>query len=45
MILDIVSSADGSAMVNYGESVVVAALKTEVAEPEISKSDSGFLGI
>lgn len=31
-------------MVNYGETVVVAAVKIEVAEPEVEQLDKGFIG-
>ena len=32
-------------MINYGETIVVAAVKTEVAEPDVSAHNRGFLGI
>lgn len=31
-------------MVNYGETVIIAAVKSEVAEPEVDALDKGFLG-
>lgn len=41
---DIISSAEGSALVKFGETLVVASLKTEVVEPELSAPDQGFTG-
>ena len=31
-------------MVNYGETIIIAALKSEVAEPEVNEPEKGFLG-
>jgi exosome complex RNA-binding protein Rrp42 (RNase PH superfamily) len=43
-LLDIVSSAEGSVLVKFGETVVVATIKTEVSEPELSLPEEGVLG-
>lgn len=45
MFLDIVSSAEGSVMVNYGETIVISAVKSEVSEPQVSNPNEGFLGM
>lgn len=42
-LLGIVSSAEGSVMVNYGETIVIAAIKSEVAEPDVDEPEKGFL--
>lgn len=42
--LDIISSAEGSALVKFGETLVVSTLKTEVVEPELANPDQGFIG-
>lgn len=31
-------------MVNYGETVIIAGIKSEVAEPDVEALDKGFLG-
>lgn len=31
-------------MVNYGETIIIAGLKSEVAEPEVNEPEKGFLG-
>lgn len=31
-------------MVNYGETIIIAGVKSEVAEPEVSEPEKGFLG-
>lgn len=31
-------------MVNYGDTVIIAAIKSEVAEPEVNEPERGFLG-
>ena len=43
--LGVISSSEGSAMINYGETIVIASLKSEVAEPDVSAPGKGFLGI
>jgi exosome complex RNA-binding protein Rrp42 (RNase PH superfamily) len=30
-------------MVNYGETIIIAALKCEVTEPEVAEPEKGFL--
>lgn len=32
-------------MVNYGDTIIIAAVKCEVAEPEVNDPEKGFLGI
>ena len=31
-------------MVNYGDTIIVSTIKSEVAEPEVSYPEKGFLG-
>ena len=39
-----VSSADGSALVKFGETTVLCGIRAEIAEPDILAPNSGFLG-
>lgn len=32
-------------MVNYGETIIIASIKCEVAEPDVNEPEDGFLGI
>lgn len=31
-------------MVNYGDTIIISTIKSEVAEPEVSNPEKGFLG-
>ena len=44
IFLDIVTSAEGSVMVNYGGTIIIAAIKSEVSEPDVNEPENGFLG-
>lgn len=39
-----ITTADGSALVRLGETVVVCGVKAEIAEPELDQPEHGFLG-
>ena len=38
------STAEGSVMVNYGDTIIISTIKSEVAEPEVCHPKQGFLG-
>lgn len=40
----IISSVAGSAMIHWGHSIVLASIRTEVAEPLEEKPNEGYLG-
>lgn len=44
MFSGIVSTAEGSVMVNYGDTIIISTIKSEVAEPEVANPEKGFLG-
>ena len=40
-----ISTADGSALVRMGKTIIVCGVKAEIAEPELDAPDLGFIGV
>ena len=40
-----ISTADGSALVRMGDTTMVCGIKAEVAEPDMSRPQEGFIGV